>query len=63
MIVTKDDHRDRKHLSELIRKCPKCRNEAGVIVLAGVGSTFFFCPICSPLKESQDKKPELAMEE
>ena len=59
MIVTKEP---RKHITSLTRKCPQCGNTDDVIVLAGMGAKFFYCPVCSP-KQKEVKKPELALEE
>ena len=59
--MKKETHR--KHNVNLTRICPKCGNTDGVIVFAGLGAKFFFCPICSPKKPYEDKKLELALEE
>ena len=58
--MEKEKHR--KHSTNLTRTCPKCGNTDDVIVLAGVGSKFFFCPKCSPTNKEY-KKSELVLEE
>lgn len=55
--------KDRKRHIDIHRTCPKCANKEGVIVLAGMGAKFYYCPICSPKQKAPEKQPELSLEE
>lgn len=56
IIVFMSTSERRKRIDEKIhRSCPKCGNNEGVLVLPGMGLTFYYCPKCDDKTDNDEK--------